>query len=1082
MKNTLNEILSMMSRIDPSYVYEDGEGDGQENVQITATTTNTGGTTTSSSAKTDFLSIKFAEFGDINANTPYSDDLYFPKMVEIIDYAVSDNPQHLEEIIAEISEKYSSIDLRNKQIPPERGTLANAVMISLRVILGNKDNLMEGIDNFRNINASIKSNGRLLKDDLTILFLRLFSLDYTAGETEYSEIKNEFVSKIKAYNNSLTDDETGYLFEKAMELAKSKQKEKDSLIKNIMANRSLSRPQISNAEINNFIKGSSKELSKVIYDDIIKYSGSDSKDNELQLQQLLRKNMENILAELFNLNYTIVCEMQTRFFSKNGRYPTEDELLGLLKNNGEPDYSGIKNEFISGIKAYDNSLNDDENIEDFFRTALKEIKELVKEAKPKKEGEKKLSNIQINNSIKKRAKRICNDIIKYSEQKEWKEWNSVTASEKIKRHELFLNLDGQGKENEPIPMFVDTIQNVPSGMGAKNGRRNINFSKEMALNYFDFDTNGTICGRLRSYLYFVSNKRYYSKTLREFLFGEKNCFKEGNNNGEVSYEDAKWDDPLFGIQNGDLSLVGEASTTEVLKLLKSKRFTMSGSMPELRKKINTAVSGEANLYGNKVTLFENIQSILYSITSRNKSAKYGLPIGVINTENTDFTLLVRMMEILTMKNNPSYVLILQRLKPEDVLNNISVKEFINREFDGDEKELEKILPNGALSTIYEDGEMVDATVVDFFQGAFSESEISSTIDKDKTNREIQGFCNEVSASYLVDRNIINVNNIGNENLEEILKKNRVYWSRELNGKGKLATPSTYIHECLGNLSIDIGNEDMESAIEYQGPQHYMAEGKTSPISISCRKDEYCYKERVDTFNARRKEYFDFVEENEKTWTGSIYELNKKFLMRIVTEFYDSEDGYDKFKILINDTKETIKEWMDYLDGGKSKKPSRVNILNCEKANTIYRWDKELEAMYQQLKDKAKPEGLGPSWLFIHMIPQKYYVNENEVKEFNPNDVNFAKDRRKFAAFVYRSYYGEEGANIYAFNKMGRGRIGKIKPDFYKNVKVLPWNREGEDKLKEIIYKRFDSKLPSKNQQTATQNSLFEDIIKSLFES
>ena len=205
-------------------------------------------------------------------------------------------------------------------------------------------------------------------------------------------------------------------------------------------------------------------------------------------------------------------------------------------------------------------------------------------------------------------------------------------------------------------------------------------------------------------------------------------------------------------------------------------------------------------------------------------------------------------------------------------------------------------------------------------------------------------------------------------------------------------------------------------------------------------------------------------------------------MSIVTEFSESTNGQDKYGILINDTQETINEWITYLNGNKSKKPSRINIINCEKANTIYRWDKELEAMYQQLKDKAKPEGL-PNWLFIHLVPQKYYVNETEVKEFNPNDQNFAKDRKKFAAFVYRSYYGDEGANIYAFNRVRKvGQVAKIRPDFSKKLKVLPWNREGEDKLKEIIYKRFDNKLPSKKQQTVTQNSLFEEVIKSLFES
>ena len=167
MKNTLNEILSMMSRIDPSYVYEDGEGDGQENQK-----------------ETDFLR---EYFGDVNANTPYSDELHFPKMVEIIDNAITDTPEHLQEIIEEIDEKYSSIDpIQHTKRVPEKGTLANIVMFSLRSILGNKDSLMEGIDNFQNIRQSIENNGRLLKDDLTILFLKLFDLDYTSDEPDYS--------------------------------------------------------------------------------------------------------------------------------------------------------------------------------------------------------------------------------------------------------------------------------------------------------------------------------------------------------------------------------------------------------------------------------------------------------------------------------------------------------------------------------------------------------------------------------------------------------------------------------------------------------------------------------------------------------------------------------------------------------------------------------------------------------------------------------------------------------------------------------------------------------------------------------
>lgn len=928
MKNTLNEILSMMSRIDPSYVYEDGEGEKQENQQ-----------------ETDFLR---GYFGDVDANTPYSDDLHFPKMVEIIDNAITDTPEHLQEIIEEIDEKYSSIDpIQHTKRVPEKGTLPNIVMFSLRSILGNKDSLMEGIDNFKNISQSIENNGRLLKDDLTILFLKLFDLDYTSDEPDYSEFKNEFISKIKAYNDFLTDGEIEYFFQKALELAKSKQNEKESLINDILSNRSLpDQAKISNARINDFIKKSSKELSKAICDDIVRYS-----------------------------------------------------------------------------------------------------------------GEKK--------------------------EKEWKEWNSDTFPEKIKRHELSLTGPTQNKEKEPIPMFVDTVQQIPSGKGRKvkvNGKpkieRNIVFSKEMALNYFNFDA--TICGKIRSYIYFVSNIRLYSKTLRDFLFG-KNCFRQGEDNKNISYENAKWDDPLYGVQNNDSNLVGEVSTTTILKLLKGK--TENGeNLQQLTKDIYDAISGEVNLSGKDNTLFENIQSILYSITAKNKAVKYNLPISTVNTESNDFSLLVRMMEILTMKNNPSYSLILQRLRPEDILNNGSVRDFIKREFNNNEDELASMLPSGALNTIFEDGEMTNATVVDFFQGAFSESEISSTIDKDKTNREIFEFCNKISTNYLVDKNIIKINTIDTNKIEDVLKDNKVYWYRELNGKGKLATPSKYVAEHLGNLSIDIGNEPTETAIEYQGPQHYMAEGKASPISVSCRKDEYCSKKRFDAFRARRKEYFSFISKRGEGLTGSIDDLNREFLMSIVTEFSESTNGQDKYGILINDTQETINEWITYLNGNKSKKPSRINIINCEKANTIYRWDKELEAMYQQLKDKAKPEGL-PNWLFIHLVPQKYYVNETEVKEFNPNDQNFVKDRKKFAAFVYRSYYGDEGANIYAFNRVRKvGQVAKIRPDFSKKLKVLPWNREGEDKLKEIIYKRFDNKLPSKKQQTVTQNSLFEEVIKSLFES
>lgn len=209
MKNTLNEILSMMSKIDPSYVSEEG-GNGN-----------------------DIGSL----FSDGSLNAPYNDSVHFIKAVRFIDYALSDdtslnNCVNLLKDNAIVKKLLIQGKFRNKKTF-EEGTLGNALLTVCMILnpslpkywdvetgeLNEGKNIVEtpGYD-FSKILTNLSNSETVRLFDVIkteILFSVKESMEN--GTFDSDKTKKDFCQKIYqnfgvAYGNGVADKEVDYIY------------------------------------------------------------------------------------------------------------------------------------------------------------------------------------------------------------------------------------------------------------------------------------------------------------------------------------------------------------------------------------------------------------------------------------------------------------------------------------------------------------------------------------------------------------------------------------------------------------------------------------------------------------------------------------------------------------------------------------------------------------------------------------------------------------------------------------------------------------------------------------------------------
>ena len=664
---------------------------------------------------------------------------------------------------------------------------------------------------------------------------------------------------------------------------------------------------------------------------------------------------------------------------------------------------------------------------------------------------------------------------------------------------------------------------------------------------------------LRSYLYYITNKDNYSDELRSLLYGDS--VLKSNNINSPNFDLLDVDDPC--------NKSNIKTSTEIYEEIRQTLLRVfSGLNTDKQLEIVSNIkSWLINLkqYGrnprSSSSKYEHIQDTLQSIIKNGDMQDKIRAANVLQKDSRD---VLRSLELVFSRKSDVYNAI-KEIPPKDILENKEFN-FIVSVSDGgdsfikickamgldtsDPKNIIGSLPDSYTLLLYdENGQPVDkAHIVDLLYGSHKSINYE---DKDKTNAEIAAYCNEIAWDYSV---------LMSEQDKDINNPSIIYsklsFKREINRPGKQYPrfEDKEMMRKLGKLSIDVGNENCGIAVEYQGEQHYAADGKNSPIQEKVRCAEFTDGKRLKAYFDRRNKYFDFIISNANSRGKSMNKLSDDFLVGIILEFKNALENtktgnvaVDSYGVPINEKIEkqpdgkiidTIKPWLLYLNGQKKKKSDLdlQKITGADKANSIGRWEAEIQSWYQMLKDKTKVEKLcseknitvddlgnsvDKTWLFIHLIPKKYQEflplitdTENPKTIFTSlkdkirqSELGVKLSDKEMRSFVRKclfcAYYDLDSydksykSNYYAYIDSDRNNdSGDFNRASYgSNFKIFSWPGQKQN-LRDEILERYNTKWskikntlmfkPEEDQQqkqmqtdNQSETTLFETIITDL---
>ena len=720
-------------------------------------------------------------------------------------------------------------------------------------------------------------------------------------------------------------------------------------------------------------------------------------------------------------------------------------VLHLINYPDDANSENLKKQFIQNA-SYMTGINMDENgvgeLSYFFRKAVNLSTVLRNEIE--KDSEITTSNDRIVSFIGEKITKLCGEIsdeIRNSGNFESDDEENYFANK------MLSNKISTGKYEYPTLKNLErgayTYSNSDDYKTLLNLRRQQNPGKSKAVGVtrptIRATFGGNIYGRVRSYLYYSANKDYYSNKLRSYMFGDR-CFVAGKDNTTINYEEAKWDDPLYGDNHNDetytksstistisdilFNRVGSDIENERVSLFEDTVKDLFGTMMPIAATNDEKIDSPeytGKLMGSKKpsTLYECAETMLQRIKVKNDLAAN---TSTLETNDGDFSRLSGVFELLFLRNKVknSY---LNLLTFNDIVNDIPVVELLNRAKENG-FEITGSIPSGGLNIISRDGSVRPCGVIEYFRRSVTRD----LIEESTTGSKVCAFCNEISNEYANKYLIGNKGQINEDvNLSNfdplvttIYKTIREYmeWKEELNRslRKKGSVKDEEIFGLVGNLSFDVYNKASKTLIEYQGEQHFHAESVASPIGIKIREEEYTDKTkfrgndgikrtRLEVYNIRREMFFNFVKSNHMKFK-SMYVLCDAFLKTII-DGVDSKRGVDEFGVPFFYYNERV------TGKGDSMLP---------KVNSPFRWEKEIHS-WKKISDSTK-------------------TLSNRV--------------------AYENYYGKNGVNFYALNLNDKIVVG----DFNREESLqngclyqFPWEPGGTNKeLKNTIFDIFNNTI------------------------
>lgn len=1221
MKNTLNEILSMMSRIDPSYVYEDGEGEEQENKPKNGLGFTIGGHT-------------YFPNKDIYAER-YSDKEDFTQMAELILNLNNGNLTDLEDVTTG-KKTYNNDSFKTINKTNSDGTLAYTIKYVIWGIIGN-------LNNPRTINEDLDFN----EPDPYDISNYGDEIEFSTGVNNYKEILKIYLSSlmldflVDKYNDTETPNNIRYAkfkrgIDELLKLSGEKEKAILYILTNDFVNGNNDKVFVEfNKMLNLISRSSHKEDTKIanaflkeqwtnlvyfINDYLNKRNQFEKKgEKNTGVQKLSTseikaindgvvsvnlccngnngKNMGVNDKKSLPVNINFIAEkckiVSDSFKTDNPTKPSKTINKDIMLLKSLSYLRGISS-FIAILSRYSTFqteiqvLNEVITTKNLFIRSVEDFMEATDYVSSYVMVENCANNvISACNTLNENAgniKRAADSIVASQSNTEINKDNIFRSKEEVSLFDVLTDDDfyilNRGMLAD-LYAKIKTLKDVGFN-SVRYSSANMTMSSRVYQGQLRYAFAGPEYSRLRSFLYYISNSKNYSDEFRDFLYGIENIFTESDDAVSLSQKSS------FAID--DPCLNDAKTSKEIYKEIRDlliNRFKMEAGN-DIKKQWNIVdkIKGwlqDKKAYGkselNSASQYDHIQDTLLYIIRNSDMQDRIRSANMLNEENRS---LMRSFELLFSKKDNSYDII-DRLSPVRILECEKLNENNIKEIFGvnTPEELKKALPNGGLYVYRGNEVMNNATIVDAFAGSHKSFDLE---DKDKTNSEILFFCNDVATSYLREKlpqtkpentPLTESINISNNDFQKLY--NQLKFQRELNRWKESKCPE--IKSLLGNLSVDIGNQTYKIAIEYQGEQHFVGEGRQSPLQEKVRCDEFSdndtyvglnvydvYDEnndlvagspfdtkedaediikklkiingrinarpgtytRFNAFERRRKEYIKFIQDafKDRRNSNSINTLTDMFFINIIKEFYEcSKKKKDKYGIPIpQNTIDNLGNWANYANitlknlSGKKEDLKRERIKGewkdaKEKANSLERWEAEIDSWYQQLKDNAKVAKLSDikkytdegkeyddSWLFIQLVPKKYqeclHINPDKMQKLqekcqnNPNEMTNDEKRLYVRYLIWEKYYGGQGFNFYAFSRTGKKHEGFEMGNFKRkidtqNYHVLPWpTDEGREQLSNLIKERYDAKnilnIPSTDDQN--KGTIFESVVRMLLDN